>query len=82
MAQLLIRRIEEDVKQRLLARARRHGRSTEEEVREILRAAVRDEYELPVGLGTRIAERFAGYGLDRDVPELRGSPVRPADLDP
>ncbi len=81
MAQLLIRRIEEDVKQRLLARARRHGRSTEEEVREILRAAVRDEYELPVGLGTRIAERFAEYGLDEDVPELRGSPVRPADLD-
>ncbi len=81
MAQLLIRRIEEDVKHRLLARARRHGRSTEEEVREILRAAVRDEYELPVGLGTRIAERFAEFGFDEDVPELRGSPVRPADLD-
>ncbi len=82
MAQLLIRRIEESVKQGLQARARRHGRSTEEEVREILRAAVRDEYEAPVGLGTRIAERFAGYGLDEDIPELRGSPVRPADLDP
>lgn len=82
MAQLLVRRIEEDVKQRLHARARRHGRSTEEEVREILRAAVRGEYELPVGLGTRIAERFSEYGLDEDVPELRGSPVRPADLDP
>lgn len=81
MAQLLIRQLEDDVKHRLQARARRHGRSTEEEVREILRAAVRDEYEPPVGLGTRIAERFADYGLDEDVPELRDSPVRPAELD-
>ena len=37
------RNLEDDVKTRLQERARRHGRSTEEEVRDILRHAVRDE---------------------------------------
>jgi plasmid stability protein len=39
MAQLIVRNLEDDVKHRLQARARRHGRSTEEEVRDVLRAA-------------------------------------------
>jgi hypothetical protein len=32
-------------------------------------------------LGSRIADRFAGIGLDADVPELRGQAPRPAELD-
>jgi plasmid stability protein len=40
MAQLLVRNIENEVKARLQRRAKRHGRSMEEEVRDILRAAV------------------------------------------
>ena len=42
MAQLIVRNLEDDVKAKLQQRARQHGRSTEEEVREILRAAVRN----------------------------------------
>lgn len=81
MAQILIRQIEDDVKAKLQLRARRHGRSTEEEVREILRNSVRDEQNTPTLLGSRIAARFADMGLDEDIPELRGQPARPAEFD-
>jgi plasmid stability protein len=82
VAQLLVRQLEDDVKAKLQARARRHGRSTEEEVREILRSAVRDEGATGEPLGSRIASRFAGRGLEGEIPELRGHPVEPADLEP
>jgi len=81
MAQILIRQLEDDVKTKLQRRARRHGHSTEEEVREILRNAVRDEAGAPAKLGSRIAARFAKVGLDEDIVELRGQPVRPAQFD-
>jgi plasmid stability protein len=81
VAQILIRQIEDDLKAKLQLRARRHGRSTEEEVREILRNSVRDEQGAPTLLGARIAARFADIGLDEDIPELRGQPARPAELD-
>ena len=81
MAQILVRQIEDDVKAKLQQRARSHGRSTEEEVREILRNSVRDEQTPPAMLGSRIAARFAKVGLDEDIPELRSQPVRPAELD-
>lgn len=82
MAQLLVRNLDDDVKERLRRRAARRGHSMEEEARDILRAAAdQDESELPgVGLGTRIAGRFAGLGLTGDVAELRGQPAVPATL--
>jgi antitoxin FitA len=80
VAQILIRNLEDDVKAKLQRRARSHGRSTEEEVREILRAAVYVEEGARSPLGTRIARRFAGRGLTREIPELRGEEARPADL--
>ena len=80
MAQLVVRNLEDDVKAKLQLRARRHGRSTEAEVRDILRNAVRDEGSDRVPLGTRIAARFAGIGLHEDIPELRGYPAKPADF--
>lgn len=82
MAQLLVRGLEDDVKAKLERRARRHGRSTAEEVREILRNAVRVEGGARAPLGSRLAGRFASVGLDEDIPELRGQPPRPADLVP
>ena len=82
MAQLLVRHLDDDVKTKLQVRARGHGRSTEEEVREILRNAVRDEGVAQAPLGSRIAARFAGIGLTEDIPELRGEQARPADLEP
>ena len=78
MAQLLVRNLEDDVKVRLQRRARRHGHSTEEEVREILRNAVRDEGPPRTPLGSRLQARFAAIGLDDDLPELRGELARPA----
>jgi antitoxin FitA len=81
MAQILVRQIEDDVKAKLQRRARQHGHSTEEEVREILRNAVRDERRTPERLGSRIAARFAGSGLDGEIAELRGNPVRPAQFE-
>ena len=81
MAQILIRQLEDDTKAKLQRLARQHGRSTEEEVREILRNAVRSVDEPPGRLGSRIASRFEAAGLNEDIPELRGQPVRPAQFE-
>ena len=80
MAQLVVRNLDDDVKAKLQKRARRHGRSTEEEVRDILRNAVNDERKAPQGLGSEIAALFEGLGLDEEIPEQRGQPARPAEL--
>jgi len=82
MAQLLVRNLEDDVKTKLQRRARRHGLSTAEEVREILRNAVRGEDGPRAPLGSRIAGRFSSVGLEEEIPELRGQAPRPADLGP
>jgi plasmid stability protein len=78
MAQLVVRNLDEKVKARLRQWAARHGRSMEAEVRDILRAAVADEGDSAKPLGTRIAARFSGFGLDIEIPEQRGPSVRPA----
>jgi plasmid stability protein len=80
MAQFTVRQLEEDVKTRLKRRAARAGRSMEEEVRHILRNAVKQGSAAAPRLGTRIAARFAKVGLAADLPELRGQAVRPPDL--
>jgi plasmid stability protein len=81
MAQLVVRNIEDDVKTRLQGRASRNGRSLEEEVREILRDAVKGEARRPRKLGTEIAARFRGIGFESEVLEWRGNPVKPAKFD-
>jgi plasmid stability protein len=58
MGELLVEEIEADVLEKLQERARCHGRSTEEEVRDILRNAVISESAAPVGLGTQLEEIF------------------------
>jgi plasmid stability protein len=82
MAQLLVRQLDDDVKEKLQSRARRHGRSTEEEVREILRNAVRSEGQVQTPLGSRIAARFRDAGLDAEIPELRGHAALPVEFEP
>ena len=81
MAQLLVRRLDDDVKEKLQKRARRHGRSIEEEVREILRDAVKGEGGKPVGLGTELDTIFRGVGLEDTSFELRGDLVEPIEFD-
>lgn len=75
MAQLLVRGIESDVVRELKIRAARHGRSAEEEHRQILREALRS------GGSTKslkeILLEMPDVGEDRDFerPEDRGRPV-------
>ncbi len=80
MAQFIVRKLEDDVKTRLKRRARRHGRSMEEEIRHILRDAVKDENRPAAALGSRIAGRFRESGLTEDLPELRGQHPRSPDF--
>lgn len=83
MAQVIVRNIEEDVKAGLKLRARRHGWSMEEEVRQILRRAISEEEgrgQQRPGMGSRIAARFAGVGLDEPLTEFHGQPIAPMDL--
>ena len=81
MAQLIVRNLEDDVRDKLRAMAAEHGHSMEEEIREILRqAALRASIDSKVGLGTRMAARFRGHGLDEEIEELRGQPAKPADF--
>lgn len=78
MAQFIVRNLEEGVKTGLKRRAARHGLSMEEEVRQILRNAVREEDQPTSPLGSRIAARFRGQGLDQALPEMTGqAPVTP-----
>jgi antitoxin FitA len=81
MAQFVVRDLEDDVKARLKRRAARHGRSMEEEVRLILRDAVKEQNRHLPKLGSRIAARFAKAGLTADLPELRGQLPRSAGFD-
>ena len=81
MAQLVVRNIETEVKARLQRRAKRHGRSMEEEVRDILRDATAVEDETAIGgLGSEISALFSKVGLIEDIPELRGFQLKPASL--
>ena len=81
MAQLVVRNIEETVKTQLRRRAAAHGRSMEEEAREILRNAVKDDGHPAVRLGSRLRARFAAIGFDDDIEEVRGQTATPATFD-
>jgi antitoxin FitA len=80
VAQFVVRNVESSVKVRLQRRARRHGHSMEEEIRDILRNAVKDESSLAGGLGTEMSSLFSKVGLRSDIPELRGNEVVPPDF--
>jgi plasmid stability protein len=54
----------------------------EEEARDILRNALREEDAPAAGLGTDIAALFSETGLHEDIPELRGHAVTPATFEP
>ncbi|MER2566237.1 MAG: plasmid stabilization protein [Myxococcaceae bacterium] len=74
MATLTIRNLDEAVKRRLRVRAAEHGRSMEEEVREILREAV-SEGQAGTDLAASIRARVAGLGgVELELPARE--PVR------
>ena len=72
MAQFVVRHLEDEVKAKLQRRAKRHKRSMEEEVRDILRDAVSREDQPIGGLGSEIAALFREFDLRED--ELRPFP--------
>jgi antitoxin FitA len=83
MAQILVRNLEDRLKTRLQRRAKRHGRSMEEEAREILRNALYQE-EIPErALGSEIVALFSGSGvyLDEPIAEIRGMRMEIPDFD-
>ena len=76
MTSLTIRNLDEATKQRLRVRAAHHGVSMEEEVRRILKEALRPT-EAPSGLGKRLRDRFAGLASEEFALPGRQAP-RPA----
>ncbi len=79
MSQVVVRNLDEGVKAGLKQRALRHDWSMEEEVRQILRRAVQSDSR-SVPLGSRIAARFAGCGIEEDLPELHGQDITGMDF--
>ncbi len=75
MASITIRDLDAGLQRRLCRRAAQHGRSPEEEVRDILRAALGPEEALEQeavpakNLGTAIHERFKALGgVELELP--------------
>jgi antitoxin FitA len=62
MATLTIRQLDEKIKTRLRVRAAHHGRSMEEEAREILRSALTTASPVKGNLAETIRRRFAALG--------------------
>lgn len=70
MGSITIRKLDNDLKQRLRQRAARHGRSMEDEVREVLRTTLAMDVTEPDNLAERIQARFAALGgIEMELPE-------------
>ncbi|WP_299911446.1 hypothetical protein [uncultured Paracoccus sp.] len=68
MASITIRNLDDGIKRRLRVRAAEHGRSMEEEAREILREVVGD-LRPPLNLARSLRARVAETGgIDLDIP--------------
>ena len=79
VATITIRQLDEHTKSRLRLRAAHHGRSMEEEARDILRKAVTEPATEPGSLSDAIRRRFARFGgLELKIP--RRDPIRHIDL--
>ena len=80
MAQVVVRKLDEQVNKRLKECAARRGHNMEAEIRDILSAAAGEKGTRDEGLGTLITRYFAdkGRGIDFDIPEWRGEKARPA----
>ena len=77
MASITIRNLDDAVKQRLRMRAAEHGRSMEEEARDILRRSV-GRTAPAANLGEAIHRRFAAIGgAELDLPPREAIPEPP-----
>jgi len=81
MASITIRNLDDAVKSRLRIQAAHHGRSMEDEARDILRSALASDPAEPDRLGTAINDLFRPLG-GLDLPETLREPMRdPPNLD-
>ena len=70
MAALTIRKLDQKTKTRLRVRAAHHGRSMEEEAREILRSALTTSAPAKGNLAEAIRNRFASFGgIELSLPK-------------
>jgi antitoxin FitA len=70
MAALTIRKLDQKTKTRLRVRAAHHGRSMEEEAREILRSALTTSSRTKGNLAEAIRRRFASFGgIEISLPQ-------------
>lgn len=75
MASITIRDLDDAVKRKLRVRAAQHGRSMEEEARNILRTALAEAAHEPENLAAAIRRRYAPLGgMELDIP--RREPMR------
>jgi len=75
MATLTIRQLDEKTKTRLRIRAAHHGRSMEEEAREILRSALTTSSPPKGNLAEAIHRRFAAFG-GIELPPVKRDALR------
>jgi plasmid stability protein len=69
MASITIRNLDDTLKHRLRIRAAEHGRSMEEEARELLRAVLAENTQPPQDLAAALRERFAAVGgVELELP--------------
>ncbi|MBK7119861.1 MAG: pantothenate metabolism flavoprotein [Comamonadaceae bacterium] len=81
MSSLTVRNLDESVKNRLRVRAARHGRSMEEEVRQILQNIVAPEQAGQVSFAERVNSRFAGLHVDSLPIPARQLARKPPDIE-
>ena len=75
MASITIRNLDEPLKARLRVQAATHGRSMEDEARDILRTVLTREPTQPHNLAAAIRKRFAPLG-GVELPELHREAMR------
>lgn len=75
MGSILIRKVDDRLKRKLRLRAAKHGRSMEEEARDILRSALAKETQPPRSLWASIRARIEPLG-GVEIPEVSDQPVR------
>jgi plasmid stability protein len=80
MAQLLIRNLSDELKERLRRRAELRGASMEAEARSILTAALNEPAEPEEGFGTQFRRYFEGIGMEFELPAYPEDSFDPVDF--
>ncbi len=75
MASITIRNLDDSLKSRLRIQAAVHGRSMEDEARDILRSALNQEPQGPRNLGSAINALFKPFG-GLELPDVPREPMR------